>query len=166
MNSIFRRRSIRQYTPDPVSEEQLQLLLNAAMVAPSAGDQRPWHFVVIRDPKVLAQIPKVHPHAAMAPKASLCILVCGDEQAQLHPGYWIQDCSAATQNILLEATELGLGAVWLGVHPRPERIEGMRALFGLPAHISPLSLIAIGHPAEEKEPAQRFDPSRIHLNHW
>ncbi len=166
MRAILSRRSIRKYTSQPVSEATVEELLQAAMAAPSAGNQQPWHFVVIRDRQVLAQIPQVHPYSSMVPSAQLAILVCGDLQRERHTGYWVQDCSAATQNLLLAAHAKGLGAVWLGVYPREDRMAGLRKMIGLPQHAVPLALIAIGYPAEDKPPAERYDPSRVHQDGW
>jgi len=102
----------------------------------------------------------------MLREASVAILVCGDLSEEKHGGYWIQDCSAATQNILIAAHAKGLGAVWLGIYPRKERIDGMRKLLGIPEHVVPLSLISIGYPAEQKPPANRYNAFKIHNNHW
>jgi nitroreductase len=166
LEAIFTRRSIRKYTPEPVSEEDLKTLLAAAMSAPSAGNQQPWEFIVIDDRKILDAIPQVHPYSKMLLEASLAILVCGNLEIERHRGYWIQDCSAATQNILLAARALGLGTVWLGVTPNEARVSGIGQLLKLPKSIVPFSLIAVGHPAEEKGRADRFKPERIHRNGW
>lgn len=166
MNAIFKRRSIRKFTAEPVTEEQVKLLLSAAMVAPSARNTRSWHFVVITDRAVLERAPRVHPYAAMVPEAALAILVCADPQLEPSEGYWAINCAAATQNILLEAVELGLGAVWLGVYPRKERMQGLRELCRVPEPIVPFALIAVGHPAEQKPPEDRYDPARIHRDQW
>jgi len=166
MQAILTRRSIRRYTSDPVPPGQVDRLLTAAMAAPSAGNQQPWHFVVIRDRSLLDAVPRFHPYAGMLKVAPVAILVCGDVNLEKHEGYWIQDCSAATENLLLAAHAEGLGAVWLGVYPRADRVAGMRELLGLPEHILPLALIALGQPGEEKGPAERFDASRIHHDRW
>jgi nitroreductase len=160
------RRSIRAYTDEPVTDDQVRRLLEAAMAAPSAGNEQPWHFVVVRDAKLREQVPTIHPYSAMVRQAPVAILVCGDPTLEKHKGYWVQDCSAATENILVEGVQLGLGAVWLGIHPVAERVEAFRRLFGLPEHVIPLALIAVGHPAEEKPPADRFDAARVHDDHW
>jgi nitroreductase len=166
MDAIFSRRSIRKFTPEPVSDETVDELLKAAMAAPSAGDERPWHFILIRDRDTLERIPTLHEYAAMCPEAALVIAVCADLEAERNPGYWVQDCSAATQNILIAAQALGLGAVWLGVHPVKAREDNMRGLLGLPANAMTLGLVAIGHSAETKPPSQRFDRARIHQERW
>jgi nitroreductase len=166
MDAIFSRRSIRKFTPDPVSAEMVDELLKAAMAAPSAGDQRPWHFIVIKERDTLARIPTLHPYAAMCPEAALVMAVCADLAAERHPGYWVQDCAAATQNMLVAAQALGLGSVWLGVHPVKDREDNMRALLGLPDNVMPFALVALGYPAEHKPQAQRFDQTRIHQERW
>jgi nitroreductase len=166
MDAILSRRSIRKYTGQPVPDEMIGELLKAAMSAPSAGNQQPWHFVVIRERSILDQIPKYHPYSAMLKETSVAILVCGDLKSEKHKGYWVQDCSAATQNLLIAAQAKGLGAVWLGVYPREDRVAGIRKLLGLPEHIVPLSLIPIGYKGEEKPPADRYDASRVHHNRW
>lgn len=164
--TILARRSIRRYTGEKVNGEAIQKVLEAGMAAPSAGNQQPWHFIVLDDRTVLDAVPEHHPHSSMIREAPVAILVCGDISAEKHQGYWVQDCAAATQNMLLAVTDLGLGAVWLGVYPREDRVRGLRGLLGLPEHIIPFSLIPIGHPAEEKPPAGRFDSGRIHYNRW
>jgi len=166
MNSIFTRRSIRRYTDAPVPEEMLEKILRAGMAAPSAGNEQPWHFVVLTDKNILREIPKFHPYSHMLNHANLAIVVCGDLSAQKYEGYWVQDCSAATQNMLLMAEELGLGSVWLGVYPTEDRVKGMKKLLGLPENIVPFSILPIGYPDEKKDPVDRFNPSRIHRNHW
>jgi nitroreductase len=163
---IRTRRSVRRYTPQPVSQEQVELLLRAAMSAPSAGNCQPWQFVVLDDRQIFEAIMRAHPFSQMLKEAPLAILVCGDQTLERFPGYWVQDCSAATQNLLLAAHALGLGAVWLGIHPRPERISAIRSLVGLPDTVQPLSLVAVGHPAETPPPVDRFLPERVHHNHW
>jgi len=166
IEAILSRRSIRSYKARPVPEEVIQELLKAAMAAPSAGNQQPWHFVVIDDRSILNAIPSFHEYSEMLKKAPVAILVCGDERLERHKGFWVQDCSAATQNLLLAAHAKGLGAVWLGVHPREKRVVGTRKLLGLPEEVIPLAIIALGYPAERKGPAGRFDTSRVHRNGW
>jgi nitroreductase len=166
MEAIFTRRSIRRYTDEPITEEQIEILLKAAMAAPSAGNAQPWHFIVISDHAILEEITKFHPYSEMLHQAPLAILVCGDEKLENHPGHWEQDCSAATQNMLLAAHANGLGAVWLGIEPDRERIEKTSHMVDLPAHIHPVSLVAIGNPAETRRQSNRFKPERIHRNRW
>jgi nitroreductase len=166
IEALLTRRSIRKFTDQPVTDEQVDTILKAAMYAPSAGNTQPWHFVVIRDRELLDMVTEFHPYARMILQSPVAILVCGDRDLQKFDGFWIQDCSAATENLLLAVHGMGLGAVWLGVHPRPERIEGARKLFELPENILPLSLIPIGYPDESKPDPERFKPERIHMNKW
>ncbi len=166
IEAILTRRSIRKYSREKVTGNQIEIILKAAMYAPSAMNEQPWHFIVIDDREKLNLIMEVHPYSKMLKEAGLAILVCGDERLQLSKGYWVVDCGAATQNLLLAAHGIGLGAVWLGVHPREERKSGIRKIFHLPDHVQPFSLISIGYPAEEKPVPQRFKPERIHKNQW
>ena len=168
MKNILERRSIRKYTDEPVSDDHIKSLLKAAMAAPSAGNQQSWEFVVIRDRTTLNMMTGFHPGGGynMLGHAPVAIVVCGDLKRQLHEGYWIQDCSAATANILVAARSLGLGAVWLGVYPRQDRVGKVKKLLGLPENVMPLSIVSAGHPAEEKKPSNRYDGSRIHFDRW
>lgn len=166
MEAILTRRSIRRYTGEPVPKKMTQELLEAAMSAPSASNEQPWHFVIIDERQILDEIPKYHPYSSMLREAPLAIAVCGDLKREIMKGYWIQDCSAATENILIAAQAKGLGAVWLGVFPREERALAIQKLLGLPEYIIPLCLVSIGYPAEKKSRANRYDPSRIHYNRW
>jgi nitroreductase len=166
MEAILSRRSIRRYTGEPVPEEVIKELLAAAMSAPSASNEQPWQFVIIDDRRILDEIPKFHPYAHMLKEASLAIAVCGDMNLEAMRGYWVQDCSAATQNILIAANAKGLGAVWLGVYPHESRAKTVQKLLGLPEQVIPLCLISIGYPAEQKPPANRYSASRVHHNRW
>jgi nitroreductase len=166
MKSILNRRSVRKYTSRAVTDSQIQQLLKAAMAAPSAGNEQPWEFVVLRDRKTLNAIPKFHPYSLMLYEASVAILVCGDLGREKYKGYWVQDCAAATENMLLAAVELGLGAVWLGVYPIEERVHAMRKLLNIPETVAPFSLVSIGYPAEQQKPSDRFDAARIHYDTW
>lgn len=166
LEAILTRRSIRKYQVKLVDDDTVRKLLEAAMAAPSSMNLQPWRFVVIDDRAVLDKIPELHPHAKMLKEAPLAVLVCADSKVQNIEGYWAQDCSAATENILLAAHALGLGAVWLGVFPRKERMDAVAGLLGLPEEIKPVSLISIGHPAEDKPASNRFNTSFVHRNKW
>ena len=165
MKALLSRKSIRKYTQQPVGEETVHDLLHAAMSAPSAGNQKPWHFVVITSRTVLDAIPSFHPYAGMLKEAPLAIAVCGNTQLGPLKDFWVQDCAAATQNILTAAVEKELGAVWLGIHPIQNE-SAARNLLNLPEHIIPFSLVAIGYPAESISAGDRYDASRVHYNHW
>lgn len=163
LTAIHARRSIRDFTTDPVTDQQVESLLRAAMAAPSAGNAQPWVFVVVRDPDLLEAVAAAHPYAKMAPKAPLGILVCGDASREKYPGFWPQDCAAAVQNLLLAATSLGLGTVWTGVHPVAEREAAFKELFNLPSQVVPFAFIPVGWPKETKPPVDRFDKSKVYL---
>ncbi len=164
IQTIFARRSIRRYTAKSVSESDIKAMLEAAMAAPSASNRRPWHFIVVTERQTLDKLARVHPYGKMLFEAPLCIAVCGDKA--ISPRSWVQDCSAAAENLLLAVAALGLGAVWLGVHPRESRVGPIRKVLNLPETIVPLNLIAIGHPAEEKEPRTQYDELRVHRDQW
>ena len=166
MKEIFERRSIRKYTGKEVSDESIKELLKAAMAAPSAGNQQPWDFIVVKDRTVLNEIPKVHQYAQMLKEAPVAIIVCGVLEREKHVGYWMQDCAAAIENILIEAQFLGLGAVWLGVYPREDRVSGLKKLLEIPENVIPIAVISIGYPAESKEASQRYYENKIHINKW
>lgn len=164
--AITSRRSIRQYTHQQVPDQLIQKIIQAGMLAPSAHDHRPWQFIIINAKEKLLAIPRFHPYAEMLKQAPLAIVIAGDKKIEKSMDYLILDCAAATQNMLLAAHALGLGAVWVAVYPRPERVEGITGLLQLPDSIVPVSMIALGYPAEQKKPANRFDPARIHINQW
>jgi nitroreductase len=166
LQMIMSRRSIRSYSNLPVSEEAVETLLRAAMHAPSAGNQQPWHFVVIRDRSTMEQIMEVHPYSKMLAEAPVAILVCGDDGQEDFKDYWVQDCSAATENILLAATAMGLGSVWLGIYPRHDRVHEICKIVGLPHNVTPLSLVPIGYPNESKPLHDRYQQERVHKERW
>ena len=161
---ILKRRSIRKYTTERVNNAMIKALLKAAMAAPSASNRTPWDFIVIKDRKQLDSLADAHPYGKMLYEAPLCIAVCGD--TTVSELYWVQDCSAATENLLLAATGLNLGGVWLGVYPRNERVIQVKRILQLPPHIIPLNLIAFGHPAEKKEARTQYDETRVHDDKW
>ena len=140
MEAIISRRSIRRYTERPVSDETVDDLLRAAMAAPSAQNQQPWEFVVVRDKSLLTGLADAQPYAGMVRHAQVAVVICGDLSREKSPGFWVQDCAAATENLLIAACSLGLGAVWTGTYPREERVSNVRSVLGLPAHIVPLAV--------------------------
>lgn len=164
MDAILGRRSIRKYTKDAVTDAQVKRLLEAGMAAPSAGNQRPWHFVVIDDRAILDSVPEIHPYAQMMTEAPVAILVCGVSGNLKYENHWPHDCSAATENILLAAHALGLGSVWLGVYPDKDRVGAVARLLNLPKKITPFSLLPVGVPDESKLPAGRYDEEMVSRN--
>jgi nitroreductase len=166
INAILDRRSIRKYQTKEIPEEIILTLLKAAMYAPSSRNTQAWHFIVIRERSSMDAIMKVHYYSQMLEKAPLAILVCGDKNLESKEGNLGVNCSAATQNILLAAHELGIGTVWLGIYPRKERMEPIGKLFDLPEHIIPISLVVLGYPDEKIERPERFSPDKIHYGKW
>lgn len=166
IEDILTRRSIRKYQNKKVEDCLIDELLRAGMAAPSAGNQQPWDFIVIRDKEIMNKIPEFHPYSAMIKDCDVAIVVCGNLEKEKNKGFWVQDCSAATENILLAAHARGLGAVWLGLYPREERSGGIKKLLNIPENIIPLSLIPIGYPGEDKGDAKRFDKNSIHYDKW
>ena len=187
LDIMKRRRSIRHFTSQSLSDEQVRLLLEAAMCAPTGGNQQSWRFVVVRDPETKRRLTEVNPYSKMCLEAPVVLVVCGDERLHWRGTstfpYWIDDACAATENLLLAATAMGLGAVWIGMkafpHWTPEDMEkpyGTRDLYalerhaqrvlGIPEGVRVLCLIAVGYPAEEKPPRTQYDPTKVHYERW
>jgi nitroreductase len=169
IQTIFSRRSIRKYTGGHIPAEDLELIVKAGMSAPSAVNIRPWSFIVVTERDILDKLCASLPYAKMLDKAGAALIVCGipDKDDTFAKDFWIQDCSAASENILLAAHSLGYGAVWTAVHPDPPRVSAVRSICGIPEKIIPLNVIPIGVPSEEtSKPADRFDPEHIHWNRW
>lgn len=164
IDQILARRSIRSYTDEPVSEKDLQKILEAAMAAPSGMNRKPWHFVAVTDRETLDRMGSVTNSWAMLKEAPLSIVACGD--TMISEKYYDQDTIAAVENLLIAVSMLGLGAVWLGCHPNPERVKPIREILGIPETVVPMAVLSIGHPAEEKEPRTQYDESRVHMNRW
>jgi nitroreductase len=163
---IHSRRSIRKFKDTAVSPDLIKTVIRAGMAAPSAGNQQPWHFVVITNRARLDAIPDFHPYSKMVREAPAAILVCGDPNGKKWPTFWDQDLSAATQNMLLAARDLGLGTVWVGIYPEKDRMDGFRRLFALPEHILPFALIPLGWPDAPFEIKDRYRPELIHWETW
>ncbi len=160
---IHQRKSVRSYTDEDVSIEQLETLLKAGMAAPTAGNRQPWHFVVIDDREKLAYLTNYLPYGQMLNHAAAAIIVCGDlSKVNIDgPEYWVQDCSAATQNILLAAEAIGLGAVWIGIYPAEQRTKDMINALELDEIYIPLSAISIGYPEGDPQPKDKWNPDKI-----
>lgn len=167
LNYIFRRRSMRIFLQQPVEEEKLELLLMAAMAAPTATNSQPWEFVVVTEEERLAGLRSIAPFGKFYAPAA--IVVCGSMRVAANPSgrmFWVQDCSAATQNILLGAVELGLGACWIGIHPIPLIGPAVAKHLKLPRGVQPLNLIYIGYPEHPKNPRTQYLPERVHWQEY
>lgn len=170
LENILSRKSVRSFMEQEVSREQLDTLVRAAMAAPTGRDMRPWKFIILDDREVMDSLAVRLPYAKMLQEAPAAILVCGDMQvtdAQGKPsGNWTFDCSAASENLLLMAEAMGLGAVWTGVYPYEDRLQTVKEALGLPEHIIPLNLIPVGYPKGETKPKDKYNPDNISFNAW
>lgn len=166
LDAIRSRRSSRSYAPGEISAEEEGLLLEAAMCAPSAHGSRPWRFLVVRDKAGLEGIAERHPYAKMCSRAAMAVLVCADLAASKEPAFWQQDCGAATENILLAAESLGIGAVWISGHPKGERTGPIKALFGIPENIELFCVVALGRLVPRAGAAPRYDESFVRRGKW
>jgi nitroreductase len=168
LDAIFGRRSIRVYKPGAVPPATVRTLLEAAMAAPSAVAKDPWRFIVVQDRLTLARIAEFLPNGKMLAEAALGIIVCGELETahDRQLSYLLQDCSAAIENLLLAAHIQGLGACWLGIHPREDRIHQISHLLNLPPGVLPVSGVAIGWPGEAKEARTRYNPAAVHYEKW
>ena len=167
IKNIMTRTSVRKYTNEAVSKADIETMLRAGMAAPTAVNKQPWHFVVVTDREQLNALAAANRGTGMAAKAPLAIVVCGDMQKTLPgvgQGFWVQDCSAATENILLAANALGLGAVWTGLYPNEDRANAVRDIVKAPEHIVPLCVIVIGHPADNPTPKDKWKPENVSYN--
>ncbi len=166
LEAIITRRSIRQYTPQNIPDDKIELILKSAMYAPSAMNYQPWHFIVIDRKDAIEELQSIFPHADMLKQATLLIIVCGDSKLEMNIDYLVQDCSAATENALISIHALGLGGVWLSIYPNKDVINGLKKTFELPENIIPMSAISIGFPAEVINTESRYNITRIHSNKW
>lgn len=164
---IKTRRSIRSYDDRDVPETLIENVIGAAMLAPSAGNQQSWHFIVVRDREKLDAVPSFHPYCKMIRQVSVAIVVCGDPVGKDWPDFWVQDCSAATLNLLLAARAEGLGTVWTGVYPVEDRMKGCRETFAIPGHIIPFAIVPIGWPKKDRfKEIDRFKRDLIHRDRF
>ncbi len=169
IDNILTRTSIRAYNDSAISDDKIDTLLRAAMAAPTAMNRQPWQFVVVNDRVKLDSIASKLRGASMAVNAQIAIAVCGDMSKTIEGDgrdFWIQDCSAATENLLLAAHSLGLGAVWCGVYPIENNVKNISSILELPDHIIPLNIIPIGYPKTPSAPKQKYDNERIHFNKY
>lgn len=168
IENIMTRASVRQFTNQPISKDTLETIVKAGMAAPTAVNKQPWEFVVVTEREVLDSLMAHHPHANLE-TATAAIIVCGNMEKALEgdgQAYWIQDCSAATENILLAAHSLGIGAVWCGVYPMLDRIAPVKETLKLPSYVTPLNIISMGYPASDPEPKDKWNPEAVHYNVW
>lgn len=169
IENIMTRTSIRSYTSQTIPADTIEILLKAGMAAPTAVNAQPWHFIAINSKEKLAELSAANPRAGMLKQAPLAIVVCGDMSKAMQgkaQEYWIQDCSAATENILLAAHAMGLGAVWTGAYPMDERVSSLRKTLKLPDNIIPLCVVVIGHPAESPQPKDKWKPENVSYNEY
>lgn len=169
LENIATRVSVRSYLDKPVDDATIEKLLRAGMAAPSAVNKQPWHFVVVTDKQQLSALAEANPNAGMAAHAPLAIVVCGNMDRALEGiarEYWVQDCSAVTQNILLAANAMGLGSVWTGTYPIKERCDAVAKILHLPENILPLNTIVIGYPERDNAPKDKWDPSKVSYNFY
>jgi nitroreductase len=168
LNIIHQRKSVRNYTGEPVGKNEIEKLLHAAMAAPSAVHRMPWKFIIVTGSEKLHSLAEGLPFAKMLPKAGTAIIVCAvpGEAAMGNEAFAILDCACASQNILLAAEALGLGAVWTAVYPSLELINFVREELGIPPHVIPLNVIPVGHPTGEDKSQDKFDAGNIHWEKW
>lgn len=166
LDAMLTRRSLRVWEDRPIPEPLLRQTLAAAMQAPSAGNAQPWHFVVVEEPAVLGELVRAfHPDGDLG-RPPAAIVVCGDPSVEKFKGFWPLDCSAATENLLLAAHALGLGAVWVAAYPLPDREQRLRATLGIPADAVPFAFVPLGWPAESKPREDRYHEARVHRGRW
>ena len=169
LEAIHNRTSIRKYTDRTLEKEELETLIKAGMAAPTAGNKQPWAFVVVTEKETLKSLADALPYAAFTKNAPAAIVVCGDPQKGFQgeeEPLWIQDCSAATENILIAAEAMGLGATWTAVHPLADREETVREILGLPAHIIPFNVVPVGEPGHHPKAKVKWNPDNLHWETW
>ncbi|HBZ34666.1 MAG TPA: nitroreductase family protein [Bacteroidales bacterium] len=169
LDVIATRVSVRQFTGEKISAEQIDTLLRSAMAAPTAVNKQPWAFVVVDDQAVLDSLSQAVKSSRIENGASHAIVVCGDMSKALEgeaQGYWVEDTSAATENLLLAAHAMGLGALWVGVYPISERVAAVKHIINAPEHITPMCIITLGYPNEQPEIKDKYKPENIHHNAW
>ena len=168
IENIMTRTSVRDFTDRQISKDTLETIVKAGMAAPSAMNKQPWAFVVITEKQMLDSLNAVHPYANLK-TATAAIVVCGDMDKTIEGEgreYWVQDCSAATENILLAAHAYGIGAVWCGVYPTAERVDAVKKTLGMPENIVPLNIVTMGYPAEEEHPKDKWNADNVHYQKW
>lgn len=164
LDLMYSRQRVREFTDAPVSDEQVEAMLKAAMAAPSVQDRRPWHFVVVRKRKTLDKLARVHKYAYMLAQAQLAIVVCGDQKVS--EKYWVEDGCVATQNLLLAARALGLGGVWISIYPKKKHQNAVREMLDIPDRMGVLCVLAMGTPAKREHIGTKYDLERVHHDEW
>lgn len=166
MNSIYNRTSIRKFKQEPLKQEEIKKILEAGFSAPSAKNAQPWQFIVVQDKTMLENLSQVSPYAGLLSRAAMGIVVLADTSANPSLDYCQQDCAAATQNMLVEAKELGIGSCWLGGYPNEDRVEALCQLFNFPEYIKPLWMIAFGYPDEKPAIKQKWKDEKVHYEKY
>jgi len=164
LDVMYARQSVREFADEAVSDEQIEAMLRAAMAAPSVQDLQPWHFVTVRQRKMLDRLAQVHKYATILEDAPLAVVVCGD--TEISERYWVEDTCVATQNVLLAATALGMGGVWISLYPKKKHQRYVRDLLDIPERIGVLCILALGRPAEKKIAKAKYNPKRVHQEEW
>lgn len=165
IKAIMTRRSIRTWTDEPVTAQEREILMKAAMNAPSAADARPWQFVTMDEPSVIKRFTEMGGTEMLA-ESTFMVLVCGNAGKEIYPGFWPQDCSCAAQNIQLAAHDIGIGCVWIAIYPLEDRVGLCRRILDIPESITPFALLALGVPNEVVPPEERYDEALLHHNSW
>ncbi len=167
VEEIFTRTSVRNFSDEIPSEEDMEFLMKAAMAAPSAMNQQCWEFCIVDDPSIIEKLSKAAPYATPVGRAPRAIVVLGNEDLMKAEMMWLEDLGAATQNILLAAKSRGIGTVWIGIAPHPERMKAVSEIIRLPNYVRPFCLIAVGFPDSEPAPKEgRYKPERVHRNRY
>ena len=169
IDNIMTRVSVREFTGEKITDAQIDTLLRAAMAAPSAINKQPWAFIVVTDEDLIAKLGEALPYSRCSNHPACAIIPCGDLSKAIEGemgAFWINDVSAATENLLLAAHSMGLGAVWTGLHPDMNRATMVQQMLGLPEHIIPLCVVPVGIPAEQPAVKDKYKPENIHYNRW
>lgn len=165
--NIFKRRSVREFKDKSIDDTLIKFILEAAMQAPSANDNQPWSFVVITQKEKLLEVSKELKYGNIIKQAPCAILVCGNPRVNdTVDEFWVQSCSAATENLLIALTEIELGGVWLGIYPREKRIEIMRRVLKVPENIYPFSLVVLGYPESFSPSVCKYESEKVYFNRW
>lgn len=166
IDNIKKRRSIRKYTGQVITDKQVKVLLELGFSAPSAHNFQPWHFIVVKDGKMLEKIAEFHPYAKMIAQAGCAIIVCGDHDKQTMDGFIVEDTSAAIQNMLIGAESMGLNTVWCGIYPIEQLVSSFRNELDIPPDVLPVGMVVVGHGDEDKLPNERYIEEKVHFDKW